>query len=573
MSSLLTCTNCQMRAGPAWLTSPAQGRNVTRSRKESVQRRILRAKFGLLLAFVILASLSPTSAVPVVATGQGPAMASIGPLTFGPDGTLFAADNQGAAIFALDLGAQINGGVAGAKALDALDEKLAALLRTGAREVSITDLAVHPRTRNAYVSVMRGPGAGAAPALFRIDGAGQIANVSLQTVKFQKVELPNAPVANSAARQNPRTQVVTDMAFADGRLWIAGLSNEEFASKLRAIPYPFATVDRGVSVEICHGNHKAVETRSPVNAFGALRFTPAFPLDPGRSYRVQFDPGRLPGAAGLDAPIVATVGQPARDAAPSTVVTRVSPTADTVPENLLRMYIEFSEPMGRPSGVEHMKLLDESGREIPGAFLPLDYEFWSPDHTRFTAFFDPGRVKGGILPNQQIGRALRADRSVTLVIDHEWRDQYGRPLKENFRRVLRIGPAEDQPLDTATWRIQPPAAGGRDGLIVSFPKPLDHALLMRALGVRREDAPVEGDVVIDQAETRWTFTPKQPWRPTSCSRSTRSRMSPATRSAAPFEVDNFDTVDKNPDPKSILIPFAVREDSLTKIREQLEPKR
>jgi len=118
--------------------------------------RDLRAKLGLLVAFVILASLSPSSALPVVDTGQGPALASIGPLAFGPDGTLFAADNQGAAIFALDLGAQVNGGAPGAKALDALDEKLAALLGTGAREVSVTDLAVHPRTRNAYVSVMRG---------------------------------------------------------------------------------------------------------------------------------------------------------------------------------------------------------------------------------------------------------------------------------------------------------------------------------------------------------------------------------------------------------------------------------
>ena len=57
------------------------------------------------------------------------------------------------------------------------------------------------------------------------------------------------------------------MAFADGRLWVAGLSNEEFASKLRAIPYPFASIDAGTSVEIYHGNHRAVETRSPVNAF------------------------------------------------------------------------------------------------------------------------------------------------------------------------------------------------------------------------------------------------------------------------------------------------------------------
>jgi hypothetical protein len=294
-------------------------------------------------------------------------------------------------------------------------------------------------------------------------------------------------------------------------------------------------------------------------AGGALRFTPAFPLDPGRPYRVRFDPARLPGATGPAAPIVATIGQPARDATPSTVVTRVYPTADVVPENLLRMYIEFSEPMGRPSGIEHMKLFDESGREIPGAFLPLDYEFWSPDHTRFTAFFDPGRVKGGILPNQQMGRALRTGRSVTLVIGHEWRDQYGRPLKEDFRRVLRVGPAEDQPLDTASWRIQPPAAGGRDSLLVSFPKPLDHALLMRALGVRREDAAVEGDVIIDQAETRWAFTPKQPWRAGTYQLLALDTLEDVAGNqiGRAFEVDNFDTVDKSPNPKSILIPFRV----------------
>src|SRR5688572_18947421 len=154
--------------------------------------RSLRVKFGLLLAFIVLASLSPSSALQVTQTGQGPALASIGPLAFGPDGTLFTADNQGAAIFALDLGAQANGGAAGAKGLDAVDEKLAALLGTGAREITVTDLVVHPRTRNAYVSVMRGQGAGAAPALFRIDGAGSIANVSLPTLKFQRVELPRS---------------------------------------------------------------------------------------------------------------------------------------------------------------------------------------------------------------------------------------------------------------------------------------------------------------------------------------------------------------------------------------------
>ena len=77
------------------------------------------------------------------------------------------------------------------------------------------------------------------------------------------------------------------------------------------------------------------------------------------------------------------------------------------------------------------------------------------DHPRCTAFLDPGRVKGGILPNQQMGRALKPGTAVTLAISREWRDEHGQPLKEDFRRVVRVGPAETPPLDTASWRVRP----------------------------------------------------------------------------------------------------------------------
>jgi len=229
--------------------------------------RSLPMKLWLLIALVVATSWVPSSARAVAETGQGAKLASIGPLTFGPDGTLFAADNQAASIYALELGAQAAGAAPGAKGTAALDQKLAAMLGTDAREITITDLAVHPQSHNAFVSVMRGQGANAAPALFRVDGAGKIDMVSLAGVKFQKVDIQNAPAANPAAGRNPRANVVTDMAFADNRLWVAGLSNEEFASKLRAIPYPFNQIDRGTSVEIYHGNHQQLETRSPVNAF------------------------------------------------------------------------------------------------------------------------------------------------------------------------------------------------------------------------------------------------------------------------------------------------------------------
>ena len=40
-----------------------------------------------------------------------------------------------------------------------------------------------------------------------------------------------------------------------GKVYVAGLSNEQFASTLRAIPFPFTEADKGTSVEIYHGAH------------------------------------------------------------------------------------------------------------------------------------------------------------------------------------------------------------------------------------------------------------------------------------------------------------------------------
>jgi hypothetical protein len=230
----------------------------------------MRTKILTTLGVVALAGVASywtAAGVPVAAADAGPQMTSIGPLTFGPDGVLFAADTQAATIYALELGDKANGGAAGTQGVDAIDQKIAALLGTDAKEIIVTDLVVHPRTKNAYISVMRGQGTASKPALLRVDGAGKIEVVSFANLKHTKVTLPNAPNAGTNPQRDPRQQSITDMAFSDGRLYIAGLSNEEFASKLRSVKYPFATADTGTSVEIFHGNHGQLETRSPVYAF------------------------------------------------------------------------------------------------------------------------------------------------------------------------------------------------------------------------------------------------------------------------------------------------------------------
>jgi len=230
----------------------------------------MRTKILTTLGVVALAGVASywmAAGVPVAAADAGPQMTSIGPLTFGPDGVLFAADTPAATIYALELGDKANGGSPGTQGVDAIDQKIAALLGTDAKEIIVTDMVVHPRTKNAYVSVMRGQGTGSKPALLRVDGAGKIEVVSFENLKHTKLTLPNPPNAGTNPQRDPRQQSITDMAFSDGRLYIAGLSNEEFASKLRSVKYPFATADNGTSVEIFHGNHGQLETRSPVYAF------------------------------------------------------------------------------------------------------------------------------------------------------------------------------------------------------------------------------------------------------------------------------------------------------------------
>ena len=233
-------------------------------------RRISLKTWALTLAAATLAVAVTATRTVATAEPQAPAaqaLQSIGPLAFAPDGVLFAADRQAATIYAIDLGAKATGGAPGAKDVTGIDAQIASMLGTDPKEVQITDLAVHPKTRNAFISVMRGTGADAKPALLRVDGAGKIEVVALDGLKMTKATLPNAPAAAAAGQRNPRMESITDMAFVDGKLVVAGLSNEEFSSKLRTVPYPFAAVDAGTSVEIYHGNHGQFETRSPVISF------------------------------------------------------------------------------------------------------------------------------------------------------------------------------------------------------------------------------------------------------------------------------------------------------------------
>ncbi len=193
-----------------------------------------------------------------------PGLESAGPLAFGPDGVLFVGDSKGAAIVAIATGETTAKSETGPFELERIDQKIADLLGTTTEDVRVNDLAVGP-SGAAFLSVSRGQGAEEVPLLLRASRSGAITEVPLDGVRYSKAELPNAPDPGAMRRgRSLRQLAITDIVYQDGQVYVAGLSNEEFASKLRVIPFPFTGVEAGTSVEIYHGNHGAWETRSPI---------------------------------------------------------------------------------------------------------------------------------------------------------------------------------------------------------------------------------------------------------------------------------------------------------------------
>jgi hypothetical protein len=230
---------------------------------------------------------------------------SAGPIAFGPAGILFLADNAAAKVVAVDVGDPGRAAGAGPFDLEDVDARVGALLGCGPENIVIRDMAVHPTSHSVYLSVQRGHGASAQRVLVRVDGVdGSISDVPLDGLPWAEIVIADAPaeddervdgilwpesggeeihygdLALRVLRQPIRTATITDLAYVDGSLLVAGLSNEEFSSKLRRIPFPFRDEVTDSSLEIFHVSHGKWETAAPIRTF--------VPYDGGRSILASY---------------------------------------------------------------------------------------------------------------------------------------------------------------------------------------------------------------------------------------------------------------------------------------------
>jgi hypothetical protein len=166
----------------------------------------------------------------------------------------------------------------------------------------------------------------------------------------------------------------------------------------------------------------------------------------------------------------------------------------------------------RHAAAAHVRLVDAEGAPLVGALLATEYELWDADRRRLTVLLDPGRIKRGLAPHRELGYPLQEGATVSLVVDAEFPDATGRPLRAGASRTWTVVGDERRRVLPSSWSLRPGRADTTEPLRVTFDRPLDHALVTRCLHVVGPLGAVDGDGVVGGEEWSWMFVPTTPWR-------------------------------------------------------------
>ena len=219
-------------------------------------------------AFVLLvAAIRPTDKMdnPYGLKRGTAAIKSISAIAFGPDGILFIGDSRSATVFAIDTKDKTIIEKATTVEIKNIDQKIAAALGTESKNIRIQDMAVNPLSRKIYIAVQSND---ATPILLTLEG-DKIQSVNLKDIDYSTISMSNVPGEDEKDRGGRplRDQTISDLNYADGSVMLSGLSNQEFGSTFRKIPFPFSDKQEQASLEIYHVAHGKYETNSPIRTF------------------------------------------------------------------------------------------------------------------------------------------------------------------------------------------------------------------------------------------------------------------------------------------------------------------
>ena len=247
---------------------------------------------------------------------------------------------------------------------------------------------------------------------------------------------------------------------------------------------------------------------------GTFSFRPRFPWRQEQDYFAHFDPHILTEPGGDNQEARQSLHfrfSPPRDTSHARVLS-ISPQVDSIPANALRLYLYFDAPMREDSVYQHVKLLDENGKEIPQAFVEVYPPLFDPSGQRLTLIFHPGRVKQGIEFGERIGPVLEAERSYSLLLDTSWQDRRGRFLAGHKPYQFVTTAADRSSPDPGNWEIEEkPRVGSKDVIQLGFDEALDAILASRMIQMLDENAKAISGAA-EAENMSWRFVPQDSWK-------------------------------------------------------------
>lgn len=256
-----------------------------------------------------------------------------------------------------------------------------------------------------------------------------------------------------------------------------------------------------VTVHLVNGGNQPAILGENILVEEGVRFEPLIPFRSKYKYEVRIRNSKI-GEITIPAPL--------NSKAPA--ILGVFPSQDTLPQNLLKFYFQFLQPMREGEALKHIFLVSRNDT-VPFVFLDLQPELWNQERTMLTLWLDPGRIKRELQPNKKLGEPLEKNRWYELIVDPSWADAKGDVLAKTFSRSFFVSERDSLSPVMELWKIIAPKPGSRDALQVEFDENLDYVLVKEAIEILDEGGkPVAGEVILIKEESVYLFEPEIPWK-------------------------------------------------------------
>ncbi|MEM9362212.1 MAG: Ig-like domain-containing protein [Bacteroidota bacterium] len=235
---------------------------------------------------------------------------------------------------------------------------------------------------------------------------------------------------------------------------------------------------------------------------GIYTFTPIVAFTPGKTYEIRKS-GKIVGSF--------TVDRILKEKKPQLVA--IYPSLDTVPQNLLKMYFVFSEPMQHSkSAFDFISVFDTTIQEETKIFLEMQTELWNKERTQLTLWLDPGRIKTDLIPNREKGLPLLQNHTYSIVIDSLWTSAQGLTLSKKYSKTLQVVEKDVQRPNPYSWDIIVPKKESLNPLEIHFDEPLDAVLILETIQFKNSKGELlQGALSLLESEFKLHFKPIERW--------------------------------------------------------------